>query len=95
MSPKFKKMCEIYLIFAQDWKDCCDFSLESKEELFQHETYGKEISSNNGFYVGKKYLNLSVNMWREDIKYGFLSKKELFQDGKFPSWWLNKVLSSV
>ena len=92
MSPKFKKMCDIYLIFAHDWKDCCDFSPNAQEELFQHETYGKQISLNNGYYVGKKYLNLSVTMWREDINQGLLSKKELHQDGKYPSWWLNKVL---
>jgi|688.fasta_scaffold1063209_2 hypothetical protein len=85
-------MCEIYKIFAQDWKDCCIFSDEMMIELYYSESYGDDVSDRNGFYVGKRYLNLQVNMWKEDIEKGFLRKFELYEDGKYPHWWLDRVL---
>lgn len=84
-------MCEIYLIFANDWKDCCDFSDQMKIELFNTESYGGRCSSNNGYYVGKKWLNVTVSMWKEDIKDGMLRLHELYEDDKFPHWWLDSV----
>lgn len=85
-------MSEIYQIFAQDWKDCLDFSDEMMLELYYSESYGAEVSDNNGFYVGKRYLNLQVTSWREDIAKGYLFKFELYEDGKYPHWWLDRVL---
>lgn len=85
-------MCEIYIIFAQDWKDCLDFSDQSKIDLFNHESFGSQINKNNGFYVGKKYLNVHVKMWKEDIDSGLLFEFELYKDEKFPHWWLDSIL---
>lgn len=84
-------MCEVYVIFSKDFENCCDFSDQSKIELFNHESYGTSVSNRNGFYVGKKYLNVTVKMWKRDIKYGTLFIKELYED-KFPHWWLDSVL---
>jgi hypothetical protein len=61
-------------------------------ELYYSESYGDDVSDRNGFYVGKRYLNLQVNMWKEDIEKGFLRKFELYEDGKYPHWWLDRVL---
>ncbi|RWZ87216.1 MAG: hypothetical protein EO766_11855 [Hydrotalea sp. AMD] len=84
-------MCEVYRLFAKDWEQCCDFSEEMMVELFYSESYGEEVSPNNGFYVGKRYLNLNVAMWKEDIQKGLLFKHELYED-HYPHWWLDKIL---
>lgn len=78
-------------MFASDWKDCLDFSDEALVELYNYESYGGQISPKNGFAVGKKWLNLNVSMWKEDIAQGYLFKHELYEDPKFPHWWLDGV----
>lgn len=88
-------MAEVYRIFAKDYEDFCDYSDESLIELYNSESYGTAVSPTNGFYVGKKILNITVKMWREDIESGHLFKCELYHDGKFPEWWLDRVLSGV
>jgi hypothetical protein len=84
-------MSEVYRMFANDWKDCLDFSDEALLELYNYESYGGKISPSNGFAVGKKWLNLNVSMWKEDIEKGLLFKRELYDDPKFPHWWLDGV----
>ena len=49
------------------------------------------INRYNGYSLGKKYLSLTVNMWKEDIKLDNLSVQELYKDPTFPHWWLDKV----
>lgn len=85
-------MCDIYRIFANDWKDCLNFSDEMLIELFNHESYGTHVSNKNGFLWGKKWLNVNVTMWKEDIRRGFLVKSELYEDERYPIWWLDNVL---
>ena len=88
-------MSELYFLFAQDWKDCLDFSDESLLELYNYESYGTGTPKpNNGFAHGKKWLNVNVAMWKEDISKGYLRKQELYDDPKFPHWWLDQVLKS-
>lgn len=72
-----------------------DFSEEAEVSLFNHESYGTVLSPNNGFAVGKRYLNLNVTMWREDIRRGWLFKHELYEDPELPHWWLDSVLGGV
>jgi hypothetical protein len=84
-------MSEVYRIFSKDWEHCLDYSDQSLRELYYSETHGDPVLQNNGFYVGKKYLNLSVAMWKEDMEKGCLFKQELYNDPKFPHWWLDKV----
>lgn len=88
-------MSEVYKIFAEDYKAFCDFSDESLIELFNSESYGTDVKPNNGFYVGKKWLNVTVKMWKEDIESGLLFKYELYSDLKYPHWWLDSVLKNV
>lgn len=87
-------MCEVYRVFAKDYEHFCDFSDESKVELFNHESYGTEVNKYNGFYVGKRWLNVSVKMWKEDVSKGMLMVWELYEDEKFPNWWLDSVFKS-
>ena len=89
-------MCEVYKHFSKDWNDCSDYSEDSMLELFLSESYG-DVSCNqlNGYYIGKKMLNVTVAMWKEDIKYGTLFKCELYDDPDLPDWWLDKVLKNI
>lgn len=75
VSNKFLTMCDLYLLFAEDWKDLLDFSDQMKVELYNSESYGTSVSSTNGYFVGKKYLNVQVTMWKEDIKKDCCLKK--------------------
>ncbi len=84
-------MCDIYVLFAKDWEQCCEFSDDMMLELFYSESYGDPVSPHNGYYVGKKWLNVTVAMWKEDIQKGCLTRHELYDD-HFPDWWLDKVL---
>ena len=84
-------MCEIYIIFSNDWKDCCDFSEGMMLELYYAEAFGDKVSQNNGYYVGKRYMNLTIAMWKQDIEIGYLLKSELYNDETFPHWWLDKI----
>ena len=53
-------MSEIYRIFPKDFESFCDFSDDSLIELYNSESYGTPVSPTNGFYVGKKMLNITV-----------------------------------
>jgi hypothetical protein len=41
--------------------------------------------------LGKKWMNVTVAMWKEDIEQFNLRKYELYEDARFPHWWLDKV----
>jgi hypothetical protein len=87
-------MTEIYRIFSKDWEAFHDFSDEAKIELFNHESYGLPISPKNGYALGKKWLNVQVSMWLEDIENGLLFKHELYSDPKYPEWWLDGIFKN-
>lgn len=83
MTKKFRDMCKIYRIFAEQYS-YCDFSENAIKELYEFETFGKgniKISgfnasdkNCNGYAVGKKWLNVQVKAWLRDC--------ELFIDGE-------------
>lgn len=87
-------MSKLYEIFANDWKQFHDFSEESLVELYNSESFGCKVSSKNGFALGKKWLNVNVAMWKEDVEKGLLHIQELYEDRKFPHWWLDSVFKS-
>jgi hypothetical protein len=84
-------MSELYRMFASEWQHVLDFSDDALVELYNYESYGGSISQKNGFHHGKKWLNLAVSMWKEDIALGLLFKHELYDDPKFPHWWLDSI----
>jgi len=88
-------MVEVYRLFTTDWEHLLDFSEQSLLEMFHSETHGDPVSPTNGFYVGKKYLNVTVKMWKEDMKKGLLFKQELYDDPKYPHWWLNNIFGET
>jgi hypothetical protein len=91
ISKRFLRMAAIYKIFAMG-AEKLDFSDAAREEMFVAETYGKFVSESNGFANGKKWMDVNLSMWKQDIRDGLLRKKELYEDPMFPDWWLNRVL---
>lgn len=90
-TKKFRQACEVYRIFAKPWEHLFGFTEQDLQEMFMHETHGHAVSDRNGFSHGKKWLNVTVESWREDIKHGLLFVEELRADPMFPAWWMNKV----
>lgn len=89
-------MCEIYRIFSEDWNHVCDYSEDSMMEMFKYESMGIGYPDHlNGYYVGKRWLNVYVDMWKEDIRDGLLYKFELYESGRYPEWWLDSILGEV
>ena len=98
MTERWRKMSEIYKIFAKGWNNL-DFSEKAAEEMFQWESKGEgdlkqgifsKGGKYNGYAVGKHWMDVMVKMWKEDMgKYIF--KFELYEDSKYPHWWLDEV----
>lgn len=54
--------------------------------MFSHESTGTPVESNNGYLLGKRTMDITVAMWKEDIRNGCLIKSELLKD--YPKWFL-------
>jgi hypothetical protein len=78
-------------MFSNDWKDHHDYGEDMLIELYNQESYGGRVSPRNGYALGKKWLGVQVTMWKEDIQQGNLYLWELYEDEKFPHWWLDNV----
>lgn len=87
-------MCLLYKHFANN--ESLDFSKDAKKELYKAETFGKgNPHYRNGYAIGKKWLNVQVEMWFEDIAAGMLYIEELYNDPNYPKWWLDKILKKT
>lgn len=87
-------MVPIYEIFVRDFRDCLDFSEDMLYELYNNESHGgPPCSPKNGYFHGKKWMDVTLSAWREDIRLGTLLILELYRDPTFPHWWLDKVFS--
>ena len=91
ITAKFKRMAELYRHFSEPWKEVLDYSDEALLELFLSESYGGKTSPKNGFGVGKSWLNVTVQMWLDDRSRGHLVLSEIYQDNKYPHWWLDSI----
>lgn len=91
-------MSEIYRLFANP---DLDFSEEAATEMYLFETRGEgNLQFNvfldrklNGFASGKRWMNVCIEMWKEDIRLGRLWLSELEQD--YPKWFVDKFLKNV
>ena len=88
-------MAEIYRKFGECMSSKLNFDGDALLSLYNHESYGTPLSPNNGYAIGKQYLNVQVTMWREDITSGLLFKHELYADESLPHWWLDSVLKNT
>lgn len=91
----------IYKYFASDL-DNVDFSDQAAIDAYLWESRGIGnfkfgLFSNhiaNGYVVGKHWMDVTIQMWRQDLKDGLLSRIELYREPDFKNyhWWLDKVL---
>ena len=90
-------MSGLYRLFGEPMSSKLDFSDTALLSLYNHESYGTSLSPDNGFAVGKKYLNLQVTSWRGAIRLGIIAKFELYEDPMFAQyhWWLDSVLKDL
>jgi hypothetical protein len=88
-------MSELYRHFGSPMASSLDFSDEALISLYNAESYGTSCSLNNGFAIGKKFLNLQVTAWQEMLREGTLAKFELYEDPAFPHEWLDSVLKNT
>ena len=90
-------MCVVYIHFSKEWEHICDYSDESMMEMFLYESFGEGYPKvTNGYYLGKKWMDINVKMWYEEIPKGYSMpqcfKDELYGDPNYPDWWLDKVI---
>jgi hypothetical protein len=99
ISKNWLKYQPIYRLFSEDH---FDFSDEAALDAYLWETRGQGNhklgvceNKTNGYVVGKHWMDVTIRMWREDIKSGVLKKEELYQDPEFKEyhWWLDKMLA--
>ena len=90
-------MAELYVHFGKPMAPSLDFSDDAMLSLYNHESYGTSLSPNNGYAVGKQYLNLQVTSWREAIRRGIIAKFELYEDPTYAEWhwWLDSALKDL
>jgi hypothetical protein len=83
-------MIPIFRVFSRDWDTCLDYSDDMLYEMYDHESRGVgRISPLNGFYQGKKFMNVTVAQWHEDM-FSTIFPWDLYEDEKFPHWWLDR-----
>ena len=99
---KWRRMQEVYRHFSRGWTGL-DYSDNAALEMYVLETYGPSEfrrmfgkyapGENNGYAVGKKWMDVTVAMWNEDIEKGLLFPFELYEDKDFAGWhwWLDKI----
>lgn len=90
-SKKWNRIAKLYKRFAIDFS-FADFSDEAALNMFIFESQGVSIPNveNNGFALGKKWMDVTIAAWKEDINKGLLFPFELLDDG-YPEWFLKKV----
>ena len=95
VSKKWLKMYDVYMSFADKSNTVLDFSDNMSIEMYNHESRGFTISSNNGFYWGKHNLDLTLKMWIEDVANKTLLPIEILNDEKFPLWWRTNMYNML
>ncbi len=81
------KMAKMYLRFVSD---DYDFSDSAASSMFDYESTGSPIDSDqNGYFQGKRAMDITIAMWREDITSRLLTLHELLSDG-YPWWFLER-----
>jgi hypothetical protein len=90
LSKKWKEKAKLYRRFADENKEL-DWSDEAAAEMYLYESYGivptwtgdwhyydRRINGlYNGYFVGKHWLDVSIAMWKEDLRDKLLFIEEL------------------
>lgn len=58
-----------------------DFSDDALLSMYNYESYGAElVGSNNGFFIGKRWLNWHVTNWKEGLRQGSITRGDLLSN---------------
>lgn len=80
VSPKFKKKALLYKHFGSLF-GTFDYSDDAMLSLFNHESYGTQLnSSDNGYAIGKKWLNWHITNWKQGLVEGSITRHDLLSD---------------
>lgn len=83
-------MVPLYRHFARDWEHVLDFSEDALYEMYDHESRGiGHPRPDNGYHHGKKWMSVTVAMWREDM-FSTIWPFEIYEDDAYPHWWLDR-----
>jgi hypothetical protein len=88
---RWRRMAEIYRRFAADYPRA-DFSEPAAVAMYLHESTGAPLPDprTNGYALGKKWMDVTVAGWKEEIPSRGLLVSELQEDG-YPDWFLERV----
>ena len=91
IGKKWRRMAEIYKRFACEYPTA-DFSEAAALAMYLHESTGAPLpdARTNGFALGKKWMDVTVAAWKEDIPQCGLLVSELQAEG-WPDWFLGRV----
>jgi hypothetical protein len=94
VSKKWKETALMYKYFSKSLdSQYLDFSISSAEDMYNYESTGfpliiyYEKNNNglcNGYAVGKHFMDITLSMWKEDLKDGILKKYEILNDFEVP-----------
>lgn len=89
-TAKWRRMADMYKRFAAGHQGA-DFGEEAALTMFLHESTGTPLPDpkSNGYALGKKWMDVTVAMWKEDILLGNLFAFELIDD--YPDWFLERI----
>lgn len=99
---RWLRMAEIYKRFARPNAQICDFSDKAAEAMFDFESQGigdlrlnlfnkMDDGKFNGFAIGKHWMDVTISMWKEEMRARLLFIDELLED--FPEWWIKKIFA--
>lgn len=84
-------MAEVYRRFAEGYRQA-DFSEAAAVAMFAHESTGAPMPDpkTNGYALGKKWMDVTVAAWKEEIPSSGLLVSELRGDSH-PDWFLKRI----
>ena len=91
ISKRWRRMADMYRMFAGDYPQA-DFSESAALAMYLHESTGAPMPDalSNGYALGKKWMDVTVAGWKEEIPQCGLLVSELQADG-VPDWFLLHV----
>jgi hypothetical protein len=92
IGKKWMRMAEMYKRFAADYPRA-DFSESAALAMYLHESTGAPLPDprTNGYALGKKWMDVTVAAWKEDIEQLGLLVSELQGEDGYPDWFLERV----
>lgn len=90
---KYLRLAAVYRRFAERNPNY-NFSIDALIECYNNETHGSPTTiPNNGYIIGKKWKDLTIQTWREDISAGYFCKAEYITP--LSRWYAEPALSTV